>query len=101
MSDVTIGAVMEVLGGEYYGGILGGIDELGRRAASLLLLVRRQPLRAELVNLNAWSLSVKLANSRTSPARSAHCETQIRYEQMAASPAGLCSCNHDRRTVHV
>ena len=35
MSDVTIGAVMEVLGGEYYGGILGGIDELGRRAASL------------------------------------------------------------------
>jgi hypothetical protein len=23
MSDLTIGAVMEVLGGEYYGGILG------------------------------------------------------------------------------
>jgi hypothetical protein len=51
-------------------------------------LVQRQPLRAEPENPNASSLSVKLTNSRTPPARSAHCETQIRYEQMAASPAG-------------
>ena len=30
MSDLTIGAVMEVLGGEYYGGILGGIERGAR-----------------------------------------------------------------------
>jgi DNA-binding LacI/PurR family transcriptional regulator len=40
MSDLTIGAVMEVLGGEYYGGILEGIEH-GARARHARLLVFR------------------------------------------------------------
>ena len=32
MSDLTIGAVMEVLGGEYFGGILGGIARVAENA---------------------------------------------------------------------
>jgi hypothetical protein len=40
MSDLTIGAVMEVLGGEYYGGILGGIERVARERDARLLVFR-------------------------------------------------------------
>ena len=43
MSDVTIGAVMEVLGGEYYGGILGGIERGTRERHARLLVFRGTP----------------------------------------------------------
>jgi hypothetical protein len=38
MSDLTIGAAMEVLGGEYYGSILGGIERVARERAARLLV---------------------------------------------------------------
>jgi PAS domain S-box-containing protein len=43
MSDLTIGAVMEVLGGEYYGGILGGIERVARERDARLLVFRGTP----------------------------------------------------------
>ena len=43
MSDLTIGAVMEVLGGEYYGGILGGIERVARERRARLLVFRGTP----------------------------------------------------------
>jgi DNA-binding LacI/PurR family transcriptional regulator/signal transduction histidine kinase len=43
MSDLTIGAVMEVLGGEYYGGILGGIERGTRERHARLLVFRGTP----------------------------------------------------------
>src|SRR4029453_3122450 len=43
MSDLTIGAVMEVLGGEYYGGILGGITRVARERDARLLVFRGTP----------------------------------------------------------
>lgn len=46
MSDVTIGAVMEVLGGEYYGGILGGIERVTRERDARLVVFRGAPADA-------------------------------------------------------
>jgi len=43
MSDLTIGAVMEVLDGEYYGGILGGIERVARERHARLLAFRGTP----------------------------------------------------------
>jgi DNA-binding LacI/PurR family transcriptional regulator len=43
MSDLTIGAVMEVLGGEYYGGILEGIERVTRERDAQLLVFRGTP----------------------------------------------------------
>ena len=43
MNDLTIGAAMEVLGGEYYGGILGGIERVARERAARLLVFRGTP----------------------------------------------------------
>ena len=43
MSDLTIGAVMEVLGGEYYGGMLGGIARVARERDARLLVFRGTP----------------------------------------------------------
>ena len=43
MSDLTIGAVMEVLGSEYYGGILGGIERATRERHARLLVFRGTP----------------------------------------------------------
>ena len=43
MSDLTIGAVMEVLGGEYYGGILAGIERVARERDARLLVFRGTP----------------------------------------------------------
>ena len=43
MSDLTIGAVMEVLGGEYYGGILEGIGRVARERHARLLVFRGTP----------------------------------------------------------
>ena len=43
MSDLTIGAVMEVLGGEYYGGILEGIERVARERHARLLVFRGTP----------------------------------------------------------
>ena len=43
MSDLTIGAVMEVLGSEYYGGILRGIERVARERDARLLVFRGTP----------------------------------------------------------
>src|SRR5215470_1639003 len=43
MSDLTIGAVMEVLGSEYYGGILEGIERAARERDARLLVFRGTP----------------------------------------------------------
>jgi PAS domain S-box-containing protein len=43
MSDLTIGAVMKVLGGEYIGGILGGIGRAARERDARLLVFRGTP----------------------------------------------------------
>jgi PAS domain S-box-containing protein len=43
MSDLTIGAVMEVLGGEYFGGMLRGIARVARERDARLLVFRGTP----------------------------------------------------------
>jgi PAS domain S-box-containing protein len=43
MSDLTIGAAMEVLGSEYYGGILVGIERVARKRDARLLVFRGTP----------------------------------------------------------
>ena len=43
MSDLTIGAVTEVLGGEYHGGILSGIERVARERGARLLVFRGTP----------------------------------------------------------
>jgi len=43
MTDLTIGAVMEVLGGEYYGAILGGIERVARERKARVLVFRGTP----------------------------------------------------------
>ena len=43
MSDLMIGAAMEVLGGEYYGGILSGIERVARERGARLLVFRGAP----------------------------------------------------------
>ena len=46
MSDLTIGTVMEVLGGEYHGGILSGIECVARERGARLLVFRGTPERS-------------------------------------------------------
>jgi DNA-binding LacI/PurR family transcriptional regulator/signal transduction histidine kinase len=43
MSDLIIGAAMEVLGSEYYGGILGGIDKVARERGARVMVFRGTP----------------------------------------------------------
>jgi PAS domain S-box-containing protein len=43
MSERTIGVVMEVLGGEYYGGILRGIERVARERDARLVVFRGEP----------------------------------------------------------
>ena len=43
MTDLTIGAVMEVLGGEYFGAILGGIERVARERKVRILVFRGTP----------------------------------------------------------
>jgi len=43
MTDVIIGAAMEVLGGEYFGAILGGIERVARERNARILVFRGTP----------------------------------------------------------
>jgi DNA-binding LacI/PurR family transcriptional regulator len=43
MTDLTIGVAMEVLGSEYYGGILGGIAHVARERGARLMVFRGTP----------------------------------------------------------
>jgi len=43
MTDLAIGAVMEVLGGEYFGAILGGIERVARERRARVLVFRGTP----------------------------------------------------------
>jgi len=43
MTDLIIGAVMEVLGGEYFGAILGGIERVARERKARVLVLRGTP----------------------------------------------------------